>query len=168
MALPKYVVIAGVLVLSGLTLAEVTQVCMVPASDDTKSVFLRSFNPTEAVKQCVNVIGTGSGASAGAGDRAPWSRRPVTHSADFEWRFRPDPAGYARLMPALLWVVQGSLSSAHATITYQQIDNERFVILYRCGRSTGRIQVEPPQPAENSSTDYHLTLHVEEKWAVTG
>lgn len=160
------VVISAALVFLALILWGTANLWMVYATEDTKSRFLKSFDPTATVKGMVDVSSWGGGTGSSAGSRDPWHPRNVSHTSDFHWVFRPKPAQYPALLAALAGQARIALTGSQATITYEDLKVDRFTIFYRSGRSSGWIRADAPAPIEGPVSFVRLPVHIEESWSV--
>jgi len=166
MAFPKLTLLGAALILSGISLGAIYQFGTVSPTEQTKSRFLLTYNPTAVVNRFEKPreISTGGGSSAGSA--LPWYRRDVVHTVDFDWRFRPDRAPYMEIVAALFEETKQALIASGAEIVSEQLADGHFAIAYRIGRTTGSIHSGWQKLSGSSATDDSLSLSVQERLGV--
>jgi hypothetical protein len=159
--------VGGILIAAGVTWDIAFQADFVPCGPDTRSVFFLGYDPRQVVVQFVAPQNAGQGGSDVAGSRFLY-HHDVRHSRDFTWCFRPTHHRYVPLIYAMLDDVKQTLTRSGARITGEQMDRDgRFTVLYRAGRSSGRIRLDPPKPGGNPPNLDVLNLHIDERWLVS-
>jgi hypothetical protein len=140
MALSKRLLIFLFLAGAGLTLSLVNDHFLVSASDQNRSKFLATFDPTSVVLKFAQPLQTGTGAASGAGSAAPWARRDVTHEVNVKWYFAPGQHPSAQVFKSLSDSAQTVLRATGAMVVSEQTRDGVLSIAYRDHRIRGTIE----------------------------
>src|SRR5262245_22873869 len=140
MALSKRLLIFLFLAGTGLTLSLVNDYFLVSASDQNRSKFLTTFDPTTVVLKLAQPLQTATGEASGAGSAAPWARRDVTHEVNFKWYFAPGKPPSAQVLKSLSDSAQTALRANGATVVSEQTRDGMLSIAYRDRLIHGTIE----------------------------
>jgi hypothetical protein len=166
MASPKHILIGSALLVSAISLAVMESLGTVYTTEETKSRFLSSYDPTTVIRRFEPSLSWGGGLSSSAGSVLPWERRDVAYNSEFKWLLHPDDPRHMVIVAALLEETRRSLLVSGAQIVQEQADDSGFTIVYCVGRSTGRISTNWPKKGTRPKTDGPFTLTVKERFRV--
>ena len=164
MAFPKHLLIGAALLVAGVSLAVMESLGTVYTTEETKSRFLSSYDPSTVIRRFEPYLSWGGGLSSSAGSVLPWERRDVAYDAEFKWFLHPDDPRHMAIVAALLQETRRSLLVSGAQIVSEQGDDNSFTIAYRAGRSTGQIHFSWLE--RSTGTEGPFTLTVKETFRV--
>jgi len=102
MAISKHSLVALVLAVSGISLAAIAQLSCVPATENDKSRFLLTFDPSAVVTRfAASSKAVTTSSSSGGSSSLPWQRQRARHEASFQWHFPSGQTPYMEIANAL-------------------------------------------------------------------